>query len=69
MTDRPRLAYTGLLSSAERRRRFEAAHPGVVIVPPATIHDYWTAVVGCGRVPGDPGAASVGSWALGGLMD
>ncbi len=70
MGDRPRLALGGgLLSSAERRRRFQAAHPGVIIVAPPTIHDYWSAIVGRGLVPGDPDATSVGSWALGGLMD
>ncbi len=70
MSDRPRLAaYTGPLSSAERRRLFTAAHPAVPIIAPATIHDYWSAVVGPGMVPGDPDAATVGSWALGGLMD
>ena len=70
MSDHPRLAADrGLLSSAERRRRFQAAHPGVIIVAPPTIHDYRSAIVGPGLVPGDPDATSVGSWALGGLMD
>jgi len=70
MSDRPHLAVDGgRLSSAERRHRFEAAHPEVIIVAPPTIHDYWSAIVGRGLVPGEPDATAIGSWALGGLMD
>jgi hypothetical protein len=50
-----------------RRRRFEAAHPGAVILPPAA--GRWRAVLPAGVIPGDGTATTLGSWDLGGLMD
>ena len=60
-TPRPQLRAvdgTGPEDPVVRRRRFEAAHPGAVILPPSACR--WRAVVD-GRTLGD--------WDLEGLMD
>jgi hypothetical protein len=52
-----------------RRQRFEAAHPQVTIVRPATARDRWRAVVPPGQLPGDGTRTTLGSWDLEGLMN
>ncbi len=65
---------TGPDDPVVRRRRFEAAHPQAVILPPAA--GRWRAVLPAGVIPGDGTATTVGStattvgpWDLCGLMD
>ena len=56
-TDRPdlRVVDGGREDSVVRRRRFEEAHPAVVILPPCV--GRWRAVVPAGLIPGDGGVA------------
>jgi hypothetical protein len=49
----------------ERRRRFEAEHPEVTIVPPG---NQWHAVVPLGAIPDRPDGTMVSDWELEGLM-
>jgi len=58
---------TGPDDPVVRRRRFEAAHPQAVILPPAA--GRWRAVLPAGVIPGDGTATTLGSWDLCGLMD
>ena len=67
--ERPALRVVGggAEDSVVRRRRFEEAHPGVVILPPCA--GRWRAVVPAGLIPGDGTRTTLGAWDLGGLMD
>jgi len=60
---------SGQQDAVVRRQRFEAAHPEVTIVRPATARDRWRAVVPPGLIPGDGTRTTLGSWDLAGLMD
>ena len=64
MTGRPVLR-----DAIERRERFEAAHPDVTIIGPATLTARWLAVVPMGCVPGDPERTMLSAWQLADLMD
>ena len=67
--DRPALRPVGggAQDAVVRRRRFEAAHPDVTILPPTA--GRWRAVVPAGLIPGDGTRTTLGSWDLAGLMD
>jgi len=52
-----------------RRREFETAHPDVTIIPPTVAWERWRAIVPAGKIPADPTATTLGSYALAGLMD
>ena len=61
---------SGPQDAVVRRQRFEAAHPEVTIVRPATVRDRWRAVVPPGVIPWDDDTrTTLGSWDLEGLMN
>ena len=69
---RPRLrAIEGAPDLVRRRQRFEAAHPEVTLVPPASTlrGDRWLAIVPMGDIPGNPDGTTIGAWQLGTLLD
>ncbi|MGH3201494.1 MAG: hypothetical protein ACRDP5_05495 [Streptosporangiaceae bacterium] len=51
----------------ERRRRFEAEQPGVVILAPVCGHSRWRAILPFGVLPGD--GTTLGANSLCDLMD
>jgi hypothetical protein len=67
--DRPDLHAVdgGREDSVIRRRRFEAAHPEAVILPPCA--GRWRVVVPAGLIPGDGTRTTLGAWDLADLMD
>lgn len=66
--DRPVLRVVdGREDSVIRRRRFEQAHPEVVILPPCA--GRWRAVLPAGLIPGDGTQTTLGAWDLVNLMD
>ena len=69
MTGRTAPGTTARPDALTRRRAFEAAHPEVTIVPPTVAWERWRAIVPAGKIPADPTATTLGSYALAGLMD
>jgi hypothetical protein len=71
-SQRPDLSIVGgvhAVGSAERRRVFEAAHPQVTIIPPATPTSRWLAVYPPGSDDDNPMSTMASAWELERLMD